>query len=129
MTETAYETGNPIEAQILAARLRDLEIPVYIANEANFLLGYGAATGPIKLLVPKDRLSQVKEILAGEAESISIPDDPEFEDLEEATPLGAWEWGAPKELFRWMLFLGAALGLLLLAAFIGDLIGFFVFVR
>ena len=72
---TTIPTNTPLEAQILAAKLRDEEIPAEVANEASFTVGAGGIDVPAGVIVPDSAADRAREIID---EGLELPDDVEF---------------------------------------------------
>jgi predicted RNA-binding Zn-ribbon protein involved in translation (DUF1610 family) len=63
---TVASFRQPYEAHLAAARLRDAEIPCYVADEQMATMNpfYSQATGGVKVRVPADRVEEARAIIA-----------------------------------------------------------------
>ena len=69
---------NLADAELLKVRLEAQGIPVFLAEEASFTAGYGAAAGALRVQVSEADAARARELLT-QAPTIELPDDFEIE--------------------------------------------------
>ncbi|MSU34947.1 MAG: DUF2007 domain-containing protein [Pedosphaera sp.] len=74
--QTIATTFSPVEAQLLASRLRAEGLYVYVHSElaAHAIEGYSMSVGGLRIQVPEDQAETAKEILAAKDPETQAPD-------------------------------------------------------
>jgi len=69
---------NIVDAELAKSRLEDNGIQAFVADEASYLIGYGAVIGGVRLQVPDEDVERAKAILAARTTMV-LPNDPEMQ--------------------------------------------------
>ena len=117
----AIETNHPIEAQMLAGRLRDQGIPAEVDNEASFVVGLSSAAGRPRVVIPDSSAEKAKAILEEiRATEDQLPDDPDYQ-YEDGEPVAISNWEFPFSIRKLLgISAGAVLLIVILAIFMAN---------